>query len=116
MLAADVPHTFTLGSAAPNVKTGAAEAPPSIRKKKKKNFSSKCQTHSYLQTTLHQLVDVQEGLLNKLKVRVQYSDNALSLQDKESLRSVPTMHHGDGLPQTAQHLLGTVAVVFVFPW
>lgn len=36
MLAADVPHTFTLGSAAPNVKTGAAEAPPSIRKKKKK--------------------------------------------------------------------------------
>lgn len=58
---------------------------------------------------------VQEGLFDELEVMVEYPDDPLSLQDKEPLGSIPTVHHGHRLPQTTQHLLGTVAVVFVFP-
>lgn len=46
---------------------------------------------------------------------VEYPDNPLPLQDKEPLGSIPTVHHGHRLPETTQHLLGAVAVVFVFP-
>ena len=72
-------------------------------------------SHSYLQAALYYLVDVQEGLLEQLELMSEYPDNSLPLQDKEPLGSVPTVHHSHRLPQTTQHLLGTVAVVFVFP-
>ena len=71
--------------------------------------------HPYLEAALHQLVDVQEGLLQHLEIGGEYSHHALPLQNEEPLRAVPTMHHGHRLPQATQHLLGTVAVVLVFP-
>lgn len=72
-------------------------------------------SRSYLQSALHQLVDVQEGLFEQLHLVGEYPDNSLPLQNKEPLGSVPTVDHSHRLPQTTQHLLGTVAVVFVFP-
>lgn len=71
--------------------------------------------HPYLQAILHQLVDVQERLLDELQVMAEYPHHPLPLQDKEPLGTVPAVRHSYWLPQTTQHLLGTVAVVFLFP-
>ena len=68
-----------------------------------------------LESGLHQLVDVQKRLFQQLHVMGQHPDEALLLQDKEALGSVPTVHHGYWLPQPTQHHLGTVAVVLVLP-
>lgn len=76
---------------------------------------SRKQELSYLQSALHQLVEIQEGLLDNFEVMVEYPDNSLSLHNKKSLRAIATVHHSHRLPQTTQHLLRTVAVVFVFP-
>lgn len=76
---------------------------------------STVQADPYLQAVLHQLVDVQVRLLDQLQVVAEYPHDPLPLQDKEPLGAIPAVHHRYGLPETAQHLLGTVAVVFLFP-